>query len=184
MSETADFVVAGAGHNSLITAAYLAKAGYEVIVLDARPEAGGGSATEEVLLPGYHFDTCSTGHTLIQSNPVLARDELGLYSEFGLTYVDPDPVAHVVFPDGEHFTMFLDLDRTMDEIGRFSKNDAANYRKMLDEFEAIKGVYGAWRFTPVGYGPSLDDALAARADGSKWIRRNVMSAWDVISREF
>lgn len=184
MSQTADFVVAGAGHNSLITAAYLAKAGYEVIVLDARSEAGGGSATEEVLLPGYHFDTCSTGHTLIQSNPVLARDELGLYSEFGLTYIDPDPVAHVVFPDGEHFTMFLDLDRTLEEISRFSRRDADNYRKLLDEFESIKGVYGSWRFTPVGYGPSLDDALAARADGSKWIRRNVMSAWDVISREF
>lgn len=184
MTETSDFVVAGAGHNSLITAAYLAKAGYDVVVLDARNEPGGGSATEEVLLPGYHFDTCSTGHTLIQSNPVLTRDELGLYSDYGLTYVDPDPVAHVVFPDGEHFTMFLDLDRTMDEIGRFSKSDATAYRRMLEEFEAIKGVYGAWRFTPVGYGPSLDEALADKPNGSMWMRRNMMTAWDVISREF
>ena len=48
---TADVVVAGAGHNSLIAAAYLAKAGYEVLVLDARPTPGGGAATEELTLP-------------------------------------------------------------------------------------------------------------------------------------
>src|SRR5688572_78549 len=104
MTQMTDFVIAGGGHNSLITAAYLARAGYEVIVLDARPEVGGGAATEEILLPGFGFDTCSTGHTLIQVNPLLTRDELGLLSEYGLEYVYPDPVAHVVFPDGEHYT--------------------------------------------------------------------------------
>lgn len=184
MTQTADFVVAGGGHNSLITAAYLARAGFEVTVLDARPEAGGGATTEEILLPGFGFDTCSTGHTLIQVNPVLARDELGLISEFGLTYVDPDPVAHVVFPDGEHFTMWLDLERTLDEIRRFSGADAVAYSRMLDEFDQVKGFYGAYRFTPIGYGPSLDEALADHPAGVVWRRRNVMSAWDVIRREF
>jgi phytoene dehydrogenase-like protein len=184
MADTVDFVVAGGGHNSLITAAYLAKAGYSVTVIDARSEAGGGAATEEVLLPGFHFDTCSTGHTLIQTNPVLANDELGIYSEYGLTYIDPDPVAHVVFPDGEHFTLFLDLDQTIDEISRFSPKDAATYLRMLDEFESIKSVYGNWRFTPVGYGPSLDEALATAPNGRIWMRRNVMSAWDIIGNVF
>ncbi len=184
MTTTTDFVVAGGGHNSLITAAYLAKAGYEVIVLDARSEAGGGAATEEILLPGFGFDTCSTGHTLIQVNPVLSRDELGLISEFGLQYVDPDPVAHVVFPDGEGFTMWLDLDRTLEEIGRFSKADALSYQRMLEEFESVKAVYGAHRFTPIGFGPSLDERLADHPQGNVWMRRNVMSAWEVIRREF
>jgi phytoene dehydrogenase-like protein len=184
MTHTTDFVIAGGGHNSLITAAYLARAGHGVVVLDAREVAGGGAATEEILLPGYGFDTCSTGHTLIQVNPVLARDELGLVSEFGLEYVDPDPVAHVVFPDGDHFTMWLDLDRTLEEISRFSKEDAAAYQQMLDEFERVKSVYGKYRFTPIGYGPSLDEALTTHPDGLKWRRRNVMSAWEVIRREF
>jgi phytoene dehydrogenase-like protein len=184
MSHTADFVIAGAGHNSLITAAYLARAGHEVVVLDARSEAGGGAATEELLLPGYHFDSCSTGHTLILVNPVLSRDELGLISDHGLTYVDPDPVVDLTFPDGEHFTMWLDLDRTLEEIRRFSSADADTYSRMLDEFEAVKAIYGAFRFTPIGYGPSLDEALADHPHGAAWRRRNVMSAWDVISREF
>src|SRR5213080_5364760 len=96
----ADVVVAGAGHNSLITAAYLTKAGYRCRVLDARPVAGGGVASEESLLPGYLLDSCSTGHTLIQTNPLLVDDELGLLERYGLSYVQPDPFALVVFPDG------------------------------------------------------------------------------------
>jgi phytoene dehydrogenase-like protein len=184
MTVTADYVVAGGGHNSLITAAYLARAGYEVVVLDARPEVGGGAVTEEILTPGFLFDTCSTGHTLIQVNPVISKDELGLVSEFGLTYVEPDPVGHVVFPDGESLTMWLDRERTMVEIARFSAADAKAYAKMLEEFDQVKGVYSSYRFTPIGYGPSIDDALSVHPAGTVWRRRNVMSAWEVISREF
>src|SRR5919202_5866140 len=138
MSETYDVVVAGGGHNSLITAAYLARAGYDVVVLDARNVLGGGAATEELTIPGFRFDSCSTGHTLIQPNPVLRDDELGLKSEYGLEYVSPDPVAHVVFPDGESLTQWLDLDRTCDELARFSARDAATYRRLLAEYDEIK----------------------------------------------
>ncbi len=184
MTVTADFVVAGGGHNSLITAAYLARAGYDVVVLDARSEVGGGAATEEILTPGFLFDTCSTGHTLIQVNPVISKDELRLVGEFGLSYVEPDPVGHVVFPDGESFTMWLDVERTVEEISRFSASDAVAYRNMLEEFDQVKGVYSSYRFTPIGYGPSLDDALSAHPAGTVWRRRNVMSAWEVIRREF
>ena len=94
-SADADVVVAGAGHNSLIAACYLAKAGYRCLVLDARDVPGGGLSTEEILLPGYKIDTCATGHTLIRVNPLLTRDELGLIKDYGLHYIDPDPVAQV-----------------------------------------------------------------------------------------
>src|SRR5712691_11893854 len=132
MPETVDVVVAGGGHHSLVTAAYLAKAGYDVLVLEARSVAGGGAVTEELMLPGFKFDSCSTGHTLIQPNPLLRDDELGLKSVYGLEYVSPDPIAHVVFPDGESLTHWLDLDRTIEEISRFSKRDAETYRRGLD----------------------------------------------------
>src|SRR5881227_2765131 len=131
MTETVDIVVCGAGHNSLITAAYLAKAGYEVLVLESRAIPGGGSVTDELTLPGFCFDSCSTGHTLIQPNPLLRDDELGLKREYGLEYVSPDPVAHVVFPDGESFTHWLDLEHTYEEIARFSRRDADTYRRGL-----------------------------------------------------
>src|SRR5215217_8917746 len=87
--------LAGAGHNSLVTAAYLAASGRTVVVLDSRAIPGGGAATEELLGPGYLIDSCSPGHTLIQTNPLLLHDELGLKERYGLEYIVPDPFAHV-----------------------------------------------------------------------------------------
>jgi phytoene dehydrogenase-like protein len=180
----ADVVVAGAGHNSLITAAYLTRAGYRCRVLDARSTPGGGVASEELLLPGFKLDSCSTGHTLIQTNPVLSADELGLIADHGLAYIEPDPVAHVVFPDGDSLTMWLDLERTCEQIAYYSRADAAAYRRLLSEYDAVKDVFNRQRFTPVGLGPSLDEMLEGRPGGARWRRRAAMSAWDVVRREF
>ena len=179
-----DVVVAGAGHNSLITAAYLTRAGHRCRVLDARPVPGGGVASEELLLPGYRLDSCSTGHTLIQTNPMLTADELGLQSEHGLRYLKPDPVAHVVFPDGQSLTMWLDRERTCEELERFSRSDAVAYRRLLAEYDAVKDVFGAQRFTPVGFGPSLEAMLSGLPGAGRWLRRAAMSASQVVRHEF
>lgn len=180
----ADVVVAGAGHNSLIAACYLAKAGYRCLVLDAREVPGGGASTEEILLPGYRVDTCATGHTLIRVNPLLTRDELGLIANYGLRYIDPDPVAHVAFPDGQQITMWLDRDRTAAEIARFNAADGAAYLRLLQEYDEVKSVFSAAQFTPVGFGPALDARLAEHPRGLLWQRRGALSAWDVIRHEF
>jgi len=162
---TADVVVAGAGHNSLITAAYLAAAGHEVVVVDARHTPGGGAASEELLLPGYQIDSCSTGHTLIQTNPLIADDELGLQADYGLEYLQPDPFAHVAFPDGRHLTMWMDPERNHEELSRFSAADADAYRRALREYDEVKHILArrrsrrpasgrrstsAWPSTPAG----------------------------------
>ena len=184
MTQTADIVVAGAGHNSLITAAYLAKVGYECLVLDARAIPGGGAATEELLGPGYRIDSCSTGHTIIRVNPLLMEDELGLHADYGLEYFEPDPVGHVAFPDGEQLTMWLDLDRTCGEIARFSSRDAEAYRRLIAEYDDVKAIFGRARVTPPGFGPSLEELLMEHPRGRIWLRRNAIGAWDVIKREF
>lgn len=184
MSEEYDFVIAGAGHNSLITAAYLAKAGYSCLIVEERSIPGGGAATEEILLPGLGIDTCSTGHTIIQTNPLIARDELGLVARYGLSYAFPDPVAHIRFPDGEHITMTLDVDETVAELSRFSPADGAAYRRMLDDYDSVKHIFGGARFSPIGYGPSVDEQLAAHPRGGIWQRRQMLSAADVIRHEF
>jgi phytoene dehydrogenase-like protein len=184
MTQAADVVVAGGGHNSLISAAYLAKAGYECLVLDARPIPGGGAATEELLGPGYRIDSCSTGHTIIRLNPLLMNDELGLHADYGLEYFEPDPVGHVAFPDGEQLTMWLDLDRTCAEIERFSARDAEAYRRMIAEYDEVKAIFGRSRMTPPGFGPSLEELLLKHPRGRIWLRRGALTAWDVIRREF
>ena len=184
MSADAQIVVAGAGHNSLITAAYLALAGYEVLVLDSRSIPGGGAASEELLGPGYTIDSCSTGHTLIQTNPLLVNDELGLLGRYGLEYLQPDPFAHVAFPDGTHLTAWLDRERTIEEISRFSPRDGEAYRRALDEYDEVKHIFSAGQFTPVGFGPSVEELLSEHPRGNVWLRRRAMSAWDVIRHEF
>jgi phytoene dehydrogenase-like protein len=184
MTYDADIVVAGAGHNSLLTACYLAKAGYRCLVLDARPIPGGGAATEELLLPGFGIDTCATGHTMIRVNPALSQDELGLTADYGLRYAEPDPVEHVAFPDGEQFTMWLDRDRTAEEVARFSKADAAAYLRLLDEYDQVKHIFSQAQFTPVGFGPSLEQRLADHPQGKIWARRRQLSAVQVVRHEF
>jgi phytoene dehydrogenase-like protein len=184
MDHTADIVVAGAGHNSLITAAYLAKAGYQCLVLDARDIPGGGTSTEQPLGPDYRIDSCATGHTLIRVNPVVSMDELGLIADYGLTYLEPDPVAHVVFPDGEQFTQWLDLDRTLAEIARFSPHDADAYARALADYHEVAQLIGRARLRPHGMGASAEQELSTHPRGGIWLRRNAMSAADVIRHEY
>jgi phytoene dehydrogenase-like protein len=182
-AETFDVVVAGAGHNSLIAAAYLAKAGLRCLVLEARETIGGNTATEELTLPGYRHDSCSTAHNLIQASPTLRHDELNL-GDFGLEYIEPDPVAHVPFPDGTSLTMWRDINHTVAELARFSKSDAAAYRRMMEEYDRVKGVFSAGRYTPFGIGPSVDDRLSDHPEGVMWKKRMASSAWDIIRSEF
>jgi phytoene dehydrogenase-like protein len=119
VAEQFDIVVAGAGHNSLLAAAYLAKAGFRCMVLEGRPIAGGGVKSAELTLRGFIHDVCSSAHNGIHGNPVLRNDELKL-GDYGLEYIFPDPVFHMPFPDGSYLTQWRDLDRTCEEFAKFS----------------------------------------------------------------
>jgi phytoene dehydrogenase-like protein len=179
-----DVVVAGAGHNSLVAAAYLARAGLRCLVLEARPDIGGDTSSAELTLPGFLHDSCSTAHNLIQGSPIVAGDELGLAAH-GLEYLHPDPVVHVPFPDGAWLTMWRDEERTAAELARFSAADAAAYRRMMAEYGQIAPVISRRRYTPAASGePAGQDLAGPGRGGQRWPRVEAMSAWDVISREF
>jgi phytoene dehydrogenase-like protein len=178
-----DIVVAGAGHNSLVAAAYLAKAGYRCLVLEHRPLVGGGVATGAMTLPGFKHDTCSSAHVLIQDSPILRNDELKL-GDYGVEYIFPEIVAHLPFPDGSYLTQWRDLDRTCAEFAKFSKKDAAAYRRMMVEYEAIKPIFDAVSYMPVGFGKPLNERLAEHPRGKLWQRRVAMSAWEIIRDNF
>ena len=183
MAEQFDVVIAGAGHNSLITAAYLGKAGLSCLVLEARPIIGGNTMTEELTLPGFLHDTCSTTHAIFLQSPIWNNQELPL-AEYGLQYIKADPVSHVVFPDGTSITQWMDIDRTCEEIARFSRRDAETYRKMISEWRSVSPIFNKIRYTPAGWGPSLAEELAAHPQGAIWMRRQALSAWDIIDSAF
>ncbi len=183
MTETFDVVVAGAGHNSLVAAAYLARAGLRCVVLEARPDIGGDTSSADLTVPGFRHDSCSTAHNLIQGGPIIRDDELGL-ADHGLEYLHPDPVVHVPFPDGAWLTMWRDEGRTAAEFARFSARDAAAYRRMMAEYGQIAPVLTRRRYTPAGQGQPIGRVLAGLPDGDRWLRADAMSAWDVIRAEF
>src|SRR5215471_20394871 len=117
-----DALIIGAGHNGLITAAYLAQAGLKVIVLERREVIGGASVTEEVW-PGYKVSTLSYLCSLLQ--PRIIR-ELEL-ERFGFHLYPKDPAFFTVFPDGRHLFFWREMARTQEELSKFSSHDAAAY---------------------------------------------------------
>jgi phytoene dehydrogenase-like protein len=105
-------------------------------------------------------------------------------AEYGLEYINPDPASHVRFPDGSSITQWLDIDRTCEEIARFSRRDAETYRKMISEWRSVAPIFNKVRYTPAGWGPSLAAQLAAHPQGAIWLRRQALSAWDIIDSSF
>src|ERR1700691_2552043 len=182
-SDKFDVVVAGAGHNSLVATAYLAKAGYRCLVLEGRPVVGGAVKTLELTLRGFNHDVCSAAHSTILNNPMFQNNEINL-REYGLEYIEPDPVIHMPFPDGTWLTQWRDLDRTCAEFAKFSKKDAAAYRRMLAEFETVRAIFEAVAFTPIGFGKPLNDRLMEVPNGHLWQRRAAMSQWEIIRYNF
>jgi phytoene dehydrogenase-like protein len=171
-----DVVVVGGGHNALVCAAYLAEAGLSVTVLEGRDVIGGNTVTEELTLPGWRHDSCSTAHVVLQSNPLIRDDELALIARYGLEYIVTDPA--VVFPlaDGDLLTVHPDLTDTAAEFARYSRTDADALVTMIEDWNAGQRIAHAH----VSAGLALPDKPWSRS--YEQLRRR--SASDVIVSTF
>ncbi|MDE2339943.1 MAG: NAD(P)/FAD-dependent oxidoreductase, partial [Alphaproteobacteria bacterium] len=144
-----DIVVMGAGHNGLTAAAYMAKAGKKVLVLEAKPHYGGGVSTRELIQPGYWHDEHSNVHIMIQGNPMLREDELGLLSKFGLEYIYPELPHASIWEDGTVIRSYKDLDRTCAELAeKTSEKDAEAYRKFAQMSMATLPMFMSGLYAP------------------------------------
>src|SRR5215216_4684565 len=126
-TNTYDAIIIGAGHNGLVTAAYLAKAGYKVLVLERREIVGGCCITEE-LWPGFKVSTAAYVNSLLR--PEIIRD-LDL-KKYGFEMLPRSPSSFTPFPDGRYLMMGPDREMTTREIAKFSKKDAEAYPKYED----------------------------------------------------
>jgi phytoene dehydrogenase-like protein len=178
-----DIVVAGAGHNSLLTAAYAARAGFKVLVLEGAARIGGDTTCEELTLPGYIHDPCATAHNLIQSNPLIRDNELHL-DRYGLRYLHPDPVFTMPFRDGRSITMWRDVDRTCAELARFSTADARTYRELLAEWQGMSPIVNDEREHPPRPPHEVVARMQAGPLGARMQAIRQASALDIITERF
>lgn len=179
---TYDFIVAGGGHNALVCAAYLARAGHSVVVLEANSEIGGNTATEKLTGPDFLHEPCANQPGGLLGSPPYHELEL---EKYGVAMAPAgDPVATAMFTDGESLTMWLDPQRTAEEIARFSTRDARAYLRLLEETVSFAGAYGDFDDTPIGYGPSMEEICAARPDGATWMRRMRQPMLDTVDEYF
>ncbi len=138
-----DAIVIGAGHNGLVTAAYLARAGRSVLVLERRELAGGCAVTEEVW-PGYRVSTAAYLVSLLQDRIV---QELEL-ERFGYRVDAKDPAFFSPFPDGRYLFMWQDSKRTLEQIAKFSRRDAEAYPKYEAHLERLANLMEATLLSP------------------------------------
>jgi beta-carotene ketolase (CrtO type) len=132
-----DVVIIGAGHNGLVCAAYLLKAGYKVLLLERRSVPGGGATTEEAMpqeAPGFKFNLCAIDHEFIHLGPVVEELEL---EKYGLKYLYCDPVVFCPHPDGKYFLGHRSVEHTCAEIGRYSERDARKYREFVNYWQRL-----------------------------------------------
>lgn len=163
-----DAVIVGGGHNGLTAAAYLARSGLSVAVLERRHVIGGAAVTEEII-PGFKFSRCSYLQSLLRPSVLrelqLKRHGLKLFK----------PIATVFTPciDGRYLLLWPDDHRNYEEISKFSKRDAEAYQRYEDQLQKFsKTLHFLWDSTP-------PDILAGSSSFTEWLKDklNKSSFW-------
>jgi phytoene dehydrogenase-like protein len=176
-------VVVGAGSNALVSAAYLAKAGKRVLVLEKNEQCGGGVVSIEIA-PGFVHDPHASGYYLCIASPAIQHDELGLKSKFGLQWKTWEAGFGTIFDSGESLIAYRDVDRTCNEIARYSLRDADAYRKFAAEcVELLPLLSRAGAAPPLPTGPFIT-LLESSARGRRLVDMMFQSAYEILERLF
>ena len=135
MPDSRDIVIIGGGHNGLVTAFYLAKAGFKPLVIERRHQVGGAAITAE-FHPGFRSSVLS--HSAGPLRPDVVRDMR--LEKHGLKLITPEVAVTALSPDGPALTLYRDRARAAQEIANFSSKDAAKYEEFNAALKKISSV--------------------------------------------
>lgn len=174
-----DGIVIGGGHNGLVAANYLARAGAQVLVLESQPRLGGGLSTEEgVTLPLFRhnlhvFFVRWTPNYRIWNDLELSR--------YGLRTVTPEVQNALPFREGGGLTHYHDLDRTLEAIRERDPRDAETYARVYREYEAmVRHIVDPLRFSPPLPADELESLLKGSDLGRRYLEIARRSALEVV----
>ena len=153
MAEKTRVVIVGGGHNGLVAAGYLGRAGLDVQVLERRDIVGGAAVTEE-WFPGYKISTCSYICHILQQKVI---DELEL-RRYGFHVYPLDPSRVHPFPDGKSLTLWHDDAKTAEELRKLSPKDADSWHEWAELWHRAVRILSDYYLGPP---PSLTE-LAER----------------------
>ncbi len=128
-----DAIIIGGGHNALVTACYLARAHWKVLVLERRYLVGGACVTEENIFPGFKVSTAAYVNSLFSPEII---DELRL-RDYGFAVLERNPSSFTPFLDGRYLMMGADAQLNSEQISKFSKKDAETYPKYNRMLERV-----------------------------------------------
>ena len=137
MPNSRDVVIIGGGHNGLVAAYYLARAGFKPLILERRNLVGGAAITEE-FHPGFRSSVLA--HSAGPLRPEIVR-EMQL-EKHGLKLVTPEVAVTGLSPEGRSLILYQDVDRAVQEVAKFSQVDAAKYREFQLALEKASRVIG------------------------------------------
>ncbi|HEX7894073.1 MAG TPA: NAD(P)/FAD-dependent oxidoreductase [Terriglobales bacterium] len=165
MANTYDVIIIGGGHNGLVTAFYLAKAGLKPLVLERKTQVGGAAITEE-FHPG--FRTSVLAHSAGPLRPEIVRDMQ--LEKHGLKFITPEVAVTSLAPDGRALTLYRDVERSALQIATFSSSDAVRYREFGNALEKVSRVISrSLALTP----PSIEKPTTADLFGLLQLGRSL-----------
>ncbi|PLS07101.1 phytoene desaturase family protein [Neobacillus cucumis] len=140
--ENFDVIIIGSGHNALIAAAYLTRAGRSVLVLEKNDRPGGFLRTEELTLPGFKHDVYAAAHPLFTTGPAYADLRKDLEKR-GLKYLNTDLPTGISMEDGRTAVLPTAFDALMEEVERLAPGDGAALASMFEQLNPyVNDVFG------------------------------------------
>ncbi|MCB5945631.1 NAD(P)/FAD-dependent oxidoreductase [Acidocella sp. KAb 2-4] len=177
-----DIVVLGGGSNSLTAAAYMAKAGKKVLVLEKNAQAGGGTVSIHIA-PGFTNDPHATGLVACLPNPAISAHELPL-GKHGLELIPFHASFASVFEDGTGLISYSSLDKTCEAIAKFSTKDAEVYRKIATDAIALLPLLSrSMGAPPLPFGGFVA-MMEQSANGRRLVTDMLNSVYDVLEENF